>query len=293
MEMEEISDSDDKKYKKPWKKNLYDNLEYPDNYTDKSFLMELRKNIEIKQLTLWQCISGTTVVIEEICVVTLFVLIFVYLHNQWFDPKVVFLNTSTLTLLGFIYYRLSFGKTLSTPVREEIKTLLIFLVFGYIFSPVLHTLTDTISTDTIYTMTFLMMCTHLIFFDYGLSAAIVSNSLSLNAAIFGSICLASRLASPYHAFVLMTVSVECFVFFPVLTSKLNNKNVFALLALMITTLCLMYQVSTSMTILFVLLIVFINILCPFLFLRWHKHKENIYGPWDEAVVEDIDSVNKL
>lgn len=282
----------DNKYKKPWKKNLYDNVEYPDNYTDETFLIELKKNIEIKPLTLWQCIKGTTVVIEEICVVILFVLIFVYLHNQWFDPKIVFVNTSCLTLLGFVYYRLCFWKKLHTTVREEIKTLLIFLVFGYIFSPVLHTLTDTISTDTIYTMTFLMMCTHLIFFDYGLSTAIVSNSLSLNAAIFGSICLASRLASPYHAFVLMAVSVECFVFFPVLSSQLNS-NFYALFSIMTVALYLLYQISVSMTILFCFLVFFINVICPFLFLRWHKYKENIYGPWDEAIVKDLDCLTKF
>jgi phosphatidylinositol glycan class C protein len=38
-------------------------------------------------------------------------------------------------------------------------------------SPVVFTLTKTISTDTIYAMSILMMLTHLIFYDYGAETA--------------------------------------------------------------------------------------------------------------------------
>lgn len=278
--------------KKPWQKNLYGNLDYPDNYTDKTFLEELRTNIDNNAVTVTKCMRGATVVTEEISMVTLFVLIFTYLHNQWIEPKVIFSNLSALAVLGFFYYRLNFKESLKTTVREDIRTLLIFLVFGYIFSPVLHTLTDTVSTDTIYSMSFLMMCTHLIFFDYGVSVAIVSNSLSLNAAIFSSICLASRLASPYHAFVLMTVAVECFVLYPVLKTKLHD-NLLTKFILVILTTYLLHQVSPTMCILFSLLLLFINCLCPYLFVRWQRHKENIYGPWDEAIVQDVDNINQI
>lgn len=276
---------------KPWEKNLYGNLDYPDNFTDETFLKDLRTNIDIKEITLFKSIRGTTVLVEEICIVTLFVLVFVFLHNKWVEPEFVFSSTSVLTTLCFFYYRLNFSKILDTTIREDIRTLLIFLIFGYIFAPVLHTLTDTVSTDTIYTMTFLMMCTHLIFYDYGIVAAIVSKSISLNAAMFGSICLASRLASPFHAFVLMVIAVECFVLYPILSSKLN-KNIF-LIIIPLSTIYLLYQISTTMTILFTLLLVFVNIICPCLFVNFQKYKENIYGPWDEAIVEDVNDVNHL
>lgn len=278
--------------RKSWQKNLYGNVGYPDSYTDQTFLKELKTNIDIKEITLLKCMQGTTVVIEKICLVTLFVLVFVYLYNKWVHPEIVFFCTSMLTTVCFFYYRMSFVESLNTTIREDIRTLLIFLVFGYIFSPVLHTLTDTVSTDTIYTMTFFMMCTHLIFHDYGLVAAIVSKSISLNAAIFGSICLASRLASPYHAFVLMAIAIECFVLYPMLTTKLNG-NIFQITVLLPLIIYLLYNVSVSMTILFILLLIFVNVVCPYLFVNLQRYKENIYGPWDEAIVEDVDDVNQL
>ena len=54
---------------------------------------------------------------------------------------------------------------------DDMKTTCIFLAFGYGLSPVLMTLTETISTDTIYAMTVAMLLANLLFHDYGPSAA--------------------------------------------------------------------------------------------------------------------------
>ena len=51
------------------------------------------------------------------------------------------------------------------------KTVSIFLAFGFGLAPVLMTLTDTISTDTIYAMTAFMLLANLMFHDYGANAA--------------------------------------------------------------------------------------------------------------------------
>jgi len=53
----------------------------------------------------------------------------------------------------------------------------------------------------------------------------VSQSLSLNAAIFASVCLASRLPTMWHAFTTVTVAVEIFVLWPVLRSSLKVSNI--------------------------------------------------------------------
>ena len=76
-------------------------------------------------------------------------------------------------------------------------------------------LTDTISTDTIYTMTTLVLLIHLIFHDYGLRSSFVSHPLSLNAGLFAAVCLASRLPTSFDAFVLLSASVLTFVLFPI------------------------------------------------------------------------------
>lgn len=42
----------------------------------------------------------------------------------------------------------------------------------------------------------------------------VSGAISLNASVFGSVCLASRLPSSLHAFVMVLFAVQMFALFP-------------------------------------------------------------------------------
>lgn len=180
-------------------------------------------------------------------------------------------------------------------IFNDFKTVLIYLFFGYLFSPILHTLTDTVSTDTIFATTIFMMIIHLIFSDYGISVAVVSNSLSINSAIFGSICLASRLCTSFCAFVLITVAIQAFVLSPVLIKLIWNGNyfVFVFSVTVIVTLMFLWNISRTLFHFFVLSVLFLNFYCPFLFVRWQKYKDNIYGPWDEAIVHDSDDVSDI
>ena len=47
----------------------------------------------------------------------------------------------------------------------------------------------------------------------------VSSSISLNASIFASVCLASRLPTAFHAFVIVSLAVLIFVLFPDFRTK--------------------------------------------------------------------------
>jgi hypothetical protein len=50
----------------------------------------------------------------------------------------------------------------------------------------------------------------------------------------------------------------------------------------------LWTVSLIMMILFVCVTLFVTVLCPVWFLRWQNYKENIYGPWDEAIIHDTE-----
>lgn len=276
--------------RKAWRKVLYEKQSFPDNYTDKKvFLRDLRKNIDFKEVSLTEAVLGANLLLQEFCTVVAFVLIYFYMVNKWATPAVILECTSLLTAFGFIYYLFFFSAGIKQKLGHDLRTVLTFIVFGQLFSPVLHTLTDTISTDTIYTTSFFMMLVHLIFFDYGVSAAIVSNSLSLSAAVFASICLASRLSSAHEAFILMTVATEAFVLFPLLRNEIQKPILLTSLLLILDTYFL-YQIGSLAIILFMVTVILVTLICPLLFVRYQKYKDNIYGPWDEAVVDDVDSL---
>lgn len=280
-------------YKKFRKKILYETGEYPDNYTDETFLSDLQKNVEFQEVNLLEAIKGATLIIQELCTVIIFVLVYVYMYNELIYPETLFYFSSAFTIIGYLIYKVFYSSDTTKTWGKDLRTVLIFVVFGYQFSPVLYTLTDTVSTDTIYTMTFFMMLVHMIFFNYGVSAAIVSNSLSLNSAIFASVCLASRLSSAYHAFVLLSIAVKCFVLFPLLRNKIKDRTSTTVVLVSVVIFGII-PVSFLMAMLFVLTLIFINFICPMMFVRYQKYKDNIYGPWDEAVVDDTDNeTNKL
>ncbi|XP_011876783.1 PREDICTED: phosphatidylinositol N-acetylglucosaminyltransferase subunit C [Vollenhovia emeryi] len=265
-----------------WQKNLYENYGLPDNYTDSSFLEQLRKNIKPNNVTLIEAISLGASVSTRLNVVVLFVIIFIWLNNEWTTPNVIVISGSVMTVLGYFAYNM---KVPDRPVKptKDLWTVLIFLTFGYVLSPILKTLTETISTDTIYAMTISMFLTHLIFSKYGSSQIFLTDSLSITSSIFGSLMLASRLASPLHAFSLLTVSVQCFVLLPYLLSRINNKIITSA-ALTVCTIYLLLFISQTFSYVFVIAIIFLDIVCPLWYIRCQKYKDNIYGPWDEAII---------
>lgn len=274
-------------------KNLYENREYPDNYTDVKFLEDLRKNLYVEKVTLSQAFFGSFRVVLRICLCVLYAILFVYMYNDYIDTNTVIYTFMTITVLFYILY-VTFEGVLSDVFRH-VKTVLVYLVLGYLLSPILHTLTDTVSTDTIYAWSVIMMLIHLIFFDYEVKVALVSKPLSINAAIFASVCLVSRLSTPFDAFILLTVSVIFFVLSPQLFKVLLYTKLFTVICIfvLLITLLSLYTVSVTILCYFVMLIFIVCVYCPVMFVRWQKYKDNIYGPWDEAVINNSDDLDEF
>lgn len=275
--------------KPKWQKNLYSNEGYPDNYTDESFLRDLKRNVNLKHYTYFEALRGATYLTNQISCITSFLLNFYFMYTEEVSPSNALLFNGSITIFCYVLYKW-LDLSLNDFV-ESSKTLLTVLIFGYIFSPLLHTLTDAISTDTIYSMTFFMMFLNVAFHDYGLKSALVSKPISLNAAIFGSICLASRLSSPCHAFALLVIAAVYFVLYPIF-SKRFWKAYFLLPIVFGCCFCLR-MVSLPVLYTYICIVVFINVACPWAFVKLQCHKDNIYGPWDEAIVNsDIGMVKK-
>ncbi|XP_072406365.1 phosphatidylinositol N-acetylglucosaminyltransferase subunit C isoform X2 [Chiloscyllium punctatum] len=208
-----------------WKKVLYERQPFPDNFVDGSFLEELRKNIYVRQYRFWTVVCESSVVIHQLSSVCVFVVLWWYMDQSHLSPHRLFTYSLLLSLFGYLTFDVidsGAGRNLSGRTRwADLKSTVVFVTFTYGFAPILKTLTESISTDTIYAMSVFMLLGHLIFFDYGANAAIVSSTLSLNMAIFASVCLASRLPSSLHAFVTVTLAIEVFALWPMFQKKLK------------------------------------------------------------------------
>lgn len=282
------------------------------------FLKDLQTNINVETFKYWEAVLGATKLTHQLSLIVVFLLVY---HNLY-DAQSAYIQAGTLLFIdgmictiGYIFFiwtngherkrQMNSNAAMPSPlpspsaassnhlikiIQDDIKTVACILVFGFILSPMLHTLTKSISTDTIYTITFFVFLLHIMCYDYGMPAALVSRAISLNAAIFGTICLASRLETSLDAFVLLIVSFTLFAVYPHVIRLFETKKS---LHLRLTPVCLfvlvacigLYLISPILFSINLMVIIFCSLIYPFIFCYAQKYKNNIHGPWDEAIVQ--------
>jgi len=264
-----------------WSKVLYKKTGHPDNYTDSDFLKELKRNLHFKPVLAQSAILASTRISTRISITVLFWIVFLQLNDNNSYWKITY---GAFTFFIAVAYTISnrFGS-----VSSVLKNVVLFLAFGYACTPVLQSLTDTISTDSIYAMTSFLMLIHLVFHQYESNEYNVSSPyLSLNAAVCGAICLASRLSDTKDAFILLTLAAQAFALFPELYETLGYPLV-AFGASTISAALAVFSISEVAAAMFLFLLLLINIVFPLCFVWAQKYKDNIYGPWDEALITKI------
>lgn len=260
---------------------MYEKTSLADNHTDSDFLKELKRNLHFKPVATQSAILASTRVSTQISITVIFWVVFLQLNDENSRWKITF---GVFTFCISTAYKCS---KLFDNVANVLKNIVLFLAFGYACTPVLKSLTDTISTDTIYAMAYLLMLIHLIFHQYELKEHNVSSAyLSLNAALCGAICLASRLPDTKNAFVLLTLAAQAFALFPELYETLGYPLTAFWVSSVSAALCVL-SVSAPAAVMFLILLLFVNIIFPLCFVWAQKYKDNIYGPWDEALITKI------
>lgn len=279
---------------KKWRKVLYLDSGFPDNYVDASFLDEMKKNISTRLYSWRRVVSEAAVVSRQLSCVSLFLATFAFLSLDCGSPRFVLGVAAVAVAVGFVALCLLDGRpVLSSDNGVDIAKCLPYLGLCYGSSPVLITLTRTISEDTVYAMTALMLFAYLIFYDYRPAASMTSAPVSLNAALFASTCLASRLPTVAHTFAIVSLALVTFALWPVLHRRLGV--VFAGSACLLHALTLVLIGASTASVSYFSVVAgwllvashfVIVVFCPCLFVRLQKDKHNIYGPWDEAVIKD-------
>lgn len=170
----------------------------------------------------------------------------------------------------------------------DLQSATIFLSFTFGFSPVLKTLTESVSTDTVYAMSALMLLAHLVSFPYAQPSP--PGSFSLNAALFASVCLASRLPGTLHTFAMLSCALLVFALWPCLVQKLRE-NIPSQFAGVCVGVCIggiggLGSQSLGGAVLLTLALASVTLLCPLLLVRLQRQKDNIHGPWDEAEISE-------
>jgi len=294
-------------------------------------------------------VRESALVSQQIGIVALFVVVAMFTIDATLPVEWLLILDLLLSLV-FISYTIEEATTTSPvqtarPEAHSVLSQLIYsnvrmflLLFGALWglSPVLKTLTTPISNDTIVALSVMFLLLHLLLHDYNDKNYLKNNHLtsentssstffritpspaSLNAAIFASVLLSSRLESSLQAFALLFFSVELFAFSPYVRYKIKNSHTesaftsMTVFITLLTTVILFTSFSRLFAVLYLSLIAFISFICPFWLIWIQKYKKypsevkitslsltfysgahtlsffslpksEINGPWDEAV----------
>ncbi|KAK8074659.1 hypothetical protein PG997_009322 [Apiospora hydei] len=96
------SRSRSRRRKRNWKKILWVKQSYPDNYTDQTtFLDSLQRNPRLQPYEFWPLVADTTVIVQQVCSVTIFVVCFVGIFTERVSPVAVVGWGSFATFVGW------------------------------------------------------------------------------------------------------------------------------------------------------------------------------------------------
>ncbi|KAL4854296.1 Phosphatidylinositol N-acetylglucosaminyltransferase GPI2 subunit [Chlorella vulgaris] len=177
-----------------------------------------------------------------------------------------------------------------TATLDGAGSLASLVVATALLSPLLGTLTETVSSDSIIACACLLQLAHLFLHDYHFSAALTSHlsgSLALGAAVCGSVLIASRLGSPAAVYAQLLLSLELYILGPYCRRQVAAASPAAHLVVTVAmaagVAALLARQSVLLTSTFLCALTFVTFICPMWLVRIHKFKAAINGPWDEAV----------
>ncbi|CAN4078479.1 unnamed protein product [Withania somnifera] len=256
-----------------WRKVVYGGRQpgFGDNHTDESFLEEMIMNANVVRRDLLKVVLDAVSILQYLCVVALVVL-------------------PTFFILLLTADMIPFNLLLNYLLKNTF-----FITALYMFSPIYHTLTRSISSNSIWALTASLLILHLFLHNYSgstvkapgaLDNPTLTSNISLNASIVASLLISSRLPSRLHVFAIVFFSLQVFLFAPVVTycvKKYSFKlHICFSLQLLVLTLIFTYQLHKLLFIVLLGIFGFVNLVCPYWLIKIQEYKFEINGPWDEA-----------
>ncbi|KAL1832296.1 hypothetical protein ACET3Z_001947 [Daucus carota] len=211
-----------------WRKVAYGGMQpgFDDNHIDESFLAEMVMNANVVKRSMLKVMLDSVSISQYLCVVALVVLVWTYTLQSIISENLLLLLDVIVLGLGFLVL-VSTAETLSfSLLLNYFLKISFFITALYVLSPIYHTLTRSISSDSIIALTASLIVLHLFLHNYSgstvkalgaLENPSFTSNISLNASIVASLLIASRLPSRLHVFAIVFFSVQVFLFVPLVT----------------------------------------------------------------------------
>ena len=284
-----------------WHKALYERQPFDDNYVDPvQFLQEMRKNENLKDYRYGDIVRDTFAVVQQISFVAIFVVVFAAVHSERMSILALALLDAACVIGAIVVfaaiYNLQPQQQAGGSDRWNVsyvsyaRQAIILSLTLMLLSPVLRTMTQSYSTDTIWALCLLLLFIHIVFTDFSFLNGYSTkyhHGIAVNAATFCTVLLASRISSSLYASVLIGFGVICFSLSPIFRHRLKCVSMEAHMALTFTTCGIaigsLLNTTPLLAIVFLVAVTSISFVIPWGFVRMQStFKFQINGPWDEA-----------
>ncbi|KAG8986176.1 hypothetical protein FRB90_004180, partial [Tulasnella sp. 427] len=252
----------------------------------------------VKQYKYFPLVLSTCAVTQHMSIIFIFVGTFIQLSRDQVDPTLLVWSCISAFPIGNLLWEVMEWRDLAAVTRKErrlkaTKSSILVLLILVTITPVLKTLTEATSSDSIWALSAILFCLNAILADYSAASPYagkerLTSVLSMNAAIAASVVLASRLTSNLHVFALVLYAVQLFALFPLLRQRIQYRAsaVFrTILTILLGCLAAGIYIGLHIPIAVVIasILVFVTFACPALFMWAQKFKNELKGPWDPAI----------
>lgn len=261
-----------------WKKLLYLKQPFPDNYTDESFLDQLKRNTTVAKYSRRKVLHDFSLIAFYASLLLLVNMNFTGIYNHRWHAQSPTVVASFFLAVGF---------ALLPTETEQIKLYFVISLLLLVLSPVLRSLTELTSLDSIWALLTILSCINVACHDYALDTSSYSAILLTNLSFFNGIVLASRLPLSMSVFCFLVFCTEVSILVPLFDYRLRRKLELAHFVLVAGVWTLVsWQVHVIYGGVFVALywlgLVFVLVCLPLYFLFLQRYKNELQGPWDIA-----------
>uniref|UniRef100_A0A803QXE0 Uncharacterized protein n=1 Tax=Cannabis sativa TaxID=3483 RepID=A0A803QXE0_CANSA len=197
-----------------WRKVAYGGMQpgFDDNHTDDSFLENMVMNANVVKRNLLKVMQDSVSISQYLCIVALVGLVWTYTLTSTLNEKSLLVLNVSLLGLGFTVVMLTGGMLSLNLFSHYLLNISFFATGLYILAPIFYTLTRSISSDSIWAVTVLLLLLHLFLHDYSgstvrapgaLQNPTLTSCISLNSSVVASVfCFSSSIEAScvcYHA----------------------------------------------------------------------------------------------
>lgn len=200
----------------------------PDNYVWKDFLIHMVSKNSFPKLIYSELISETTEITYVIGNVALLFSLYYRLKNDLIASETaIILNLIAIIVFYFAFWREKLKEMKRSKYFEDVKTLIVIILSLIVFSPIINTLTKSISNNSLIVLAHIFIILHICLYDYTASKSeknikLTQNRsflLSLNCVFFAAILLSSRFSDHSQVFTILFFTATLFGYSPFIRKK--------------------------------------------------------------------------